>query len=59
MKQFTWENHATFPANQSRIKADPQKEDKNVHLPKIKNNNTIDKQIKPIQTNKETKNIST
>jgi len=24
-KQFTWENHSTFPANPSRIKADPPK----------------------------------
>jgi hypothetical protein len=55
-KQFTWENHSTFPANPSRIKADPQKENKNVHLPKIKKYNTINKQIRPIQTNK---NIST
>ena len=55
MKQFTWENHSTFPANPSRIKADPQKEDKNVYLPKRKKNNTINKQTKPIQTNKQTK----
>jgi hypothetical protein len=38
--------------NQSRS---IQKEDKNVHLPKKKKNNTIDKQIRPIQTNKQTK----
>jgi hypothetical protein len=54
-KQFTGENHSTFPANPSRIKADPQKEDKNVHLTKIKKiTRSINKQ-KPIQTNKETR----
>ncbi len=38
--------------NQSRS---IQKEDKNVHLPKRKKNNTFDKQIRPIHTNKQTK----
>ncbi len=38
--------------NQSRS---TQKEDINVHLPKIKKNNTIDKQTRPIQTNIQTK----
>ena len=38
--------------NQSRS---TQKEDINVHLPKIKKNNTINKQTRPILTNKQTK----
>ena len=45
--------------NPSRIKADSQKENKNVHLPKRKKNNMFNSQIRPIYNKQQKQNIST